>query len=300
MSTRWQDFGQTFALVVFATVNALNALSAQPGEALSAQQQARSALGLQSAASDVKSILLQGVTREGFNAVTGELSRVRPFEIRMLFPDHYLRIDQIQDSVATVGFQGDRVINEWVALSPGSEAHAVDNPNQLQQLRGVFARLALGMLAEPQTALRLRAKGLVNVGDERRIEYEGSDGMLATLVVDRQSAIPTRVEYDAHIRFPSKLSPEARRYGVPPLAPPQPARIDLQFSDRRMISAISLPHLIVRSSRGTVFEEMRVQRVVLNSLTANTFRTSGGREEAQQARLIRPSGPLPAPRPPIR
>lgn len=213
----------------------------------------------------LKSLVLKGMARTGFNGVTGEPNATgHSIEIRMLLPDHYLRIDSDGRLERRAGFGGGTLLNQWRALRPDVDFRASWPADQIMLERQTCARLLLGMLALKDPALGVRVVAESTDDDMRTLELVGHTGFSARLDLQRPSLVPLRLRVNEDVRFPVAMSAAQKRAGVPPLPSPERAEVVWLFEDRRVVSGLNLPHRFKRVARNVVLEDWRIDGIVVN------------------------------------
>jgi hypothetical protein len=201
----------------------------------------------------IRSLVLRGTVREGFNGVTGEPGALSgPLEYRILLPDCFLRIARwdISTEERRSGFRGDFVI--WTA---SSQSPAV-RPYQTN-----FAKLVVGLLARTDSVAPLKATGI----EGSTIHFKDPGGSDLSLDLDPQSHLPTRARYMTLAGFPT---PGVHRNaaGMPIVTPLKYERAEesLVLDDRRAEHGVNLPHRIRRMAKGVTFEDVCLTEIVIN------------------------------------
>lgn len=223
--------------------------------------EAQAAIGSTRALQDVRSLILQGTVREGFNGVTGKLiNTAYPVEIRIIRPDHFVRIVTTQSMEVRNGYRGAELLNEWIPLRPDINYHVQSRPEDIKHEHARFARLILGMLAEPRTSLRLTAKA----SGTGFVELVGPDGFRMTLELDSVTRLPSAVRYQDELPFAIPMTPDAAKKGVAPLPKPERADVAWVFDDHRLTDGLRLPYRVRQVSRDVTFFDMRFDRILVN------------------------------------
>jgi hypothetical protein len=252
----------------------IGAASAGGGPVPASLQAAREALGGEKRLRAVKALLLQG-TSQSLNAGSGQMLPAQPFEIRIVFPDHYLRLSANPMIFMRNGFAGDRLIDEWKPANPEVRMSKTPQPDQMQKSRAECARFMLGIMAATQTPLRLdvKAAGSGAGGGGDTLLVTGPEGFSVSLDLDPQSRVPLRVRYqNDQMHFPrtgQAAADPALRGTVPP---PERAEDTFIFDDRRPVDGVLMPHRIREVSRDITFHDWRFEKIVINPpLTTQNF-----------------------------
>ncbi len=236
---------------------------------------ARQAIGGEAKLGQLKSLVMQGTMRRGFNGVTAKLSDPRPVEYRVLLPDNFLCITGDEFIQQVEGFAGSVLLNEWKALKPGVQLNYSPNASELPGSQLRFARLVLGMLAETRTAVSLDVRVAPTAAGADTFSISAASGFAGYLDVDPASHVPLRVRYEQRVQFRRPLTPEEIKAGVmnPPDLKRETVEMALTFEDRRMVDGVSLPFRITSVARGVMFEEIQLQRILVNPpLTVKDFK----------------------------
>jgi hypothetical protein len=180
-------------------------------------------------------------------------------DIRILLPDHYLRIDATASDAKLAGFAGKNVLNAIrsggnLSLPPANLTSAI-----LKNERARLARLLLGGITyvTPEQLLLFHSSGLTGGmidpresaktaarmegrGEPNVAEITGPEGFHARMIVDASSRWPTRLMYRSGSQDET-----------------------ITFEDRREIDGLKLPYRITTSVGGRVidaliFDEIRV------------------------------------------
>ena len=150
------------ALLVICQHGAVGAVAPglQGGEAVSTLTAARTAIrGDTRSEMRVDSFTLVG-SRTARSRATGMVNPPDPFEIRVLLPDNYARINTGRMAVNWSGFRGDVLIHRLLPTSSDVRvSQSVLQPENvaalLREHRAKFTALVLGMLAETAAPLSL-------------------------------------------------------------------------------------------------------------------------------------------------
>jgi hypothetical protein len=236
--------------IVSSTVSAAQTRRATPEAALAS---AREALG-GAHVLGVKSLLLQGES-QALNLANSQMSPPSLLEIRVLLPDHYLRIDMTETIERRSGFSGETVLNAIKPLKPDVNVSGSWGPEQIKTERYTISRLILGLLARTDVLQGLRPSGAS--GDT--ITFEAPDGFAATLELHGSTRVPVRLRYRSFVRFP----PPA---GQPIVGPPPgaDAEVTIAFSERRPVGGVLLPHRITTTAKDYTLSDLRFHKIVVN------------------------------------
>jgi hypothetical protein len=294
-------FGHLFVicatLLFWLTPAALIPGHAQATDAASVLRAARDALGGDKRIEALRTFIVTGRTRQirGDNLVPIE------FEIQVEVPDKYSRRDEFpaQDAgPATIGFNGDRLVQIPQAPPPVARAGGPAPPSPAQQEAAIqarlatvkqdFARLMLGMFASSFTSFPLTfdyvAQAEAPEGKADVLDVKGPANFTARLFVNAQTHLPIMVSWRAQAppaRGGGPPAPagaggappaQAGAGGPPPAAPaaPQgtpPAAVEnrLYFADYRDVDGLKLPFRIRRAVGSETTEETTFDRFRINA-----------------------------------
>lgn len=184
--------------------------------------------------------------REGVTRIT---DRTAPVEIRFLFPDRYLQIQNDGRFERRYGFAGDVLLNGLASLD-GGQAGSHFEPDAINLERQTFARLLAGLLARSDGSHDLKA----------RIELDTATGRVAR-IVSRGKVRPR----------PLGEILKGRMSGPGPSTAPE-TDITMAFADHRSVDGVLVPHHITSMALGILLWEMRFDNVVINGpMTAADF-----------------------------
>jgi len=224
--------------------------------------QSRAVIGV--ARHPITSIHLSGYRRFGFNGVTAELLPEQPYEVKILFPDHFVEVETTPFYDAVVGFAGAIPIQTYMPRN-GAQLRAPSSSAGRGEQKLRISRLMLGMLVRSDGPVPQSSQRILRRDDQFTVRFKGQDGSEADLDIDATTSLPIQLRYDSLERFPRPISQEQRSAGiVPSPGPAERVEVEVQFSRRRLFDGISIPLLIRRTARGVVFEEIRVESVVIN------------------------------------
>jgi hypothetical protein len=99
---------------------------------------------------DLKTLVLRGSWQQ-LDVGSGRLMPAKPYEIRVIVPDHYLRLASTVFARLRSGFAGDRLIYEWKAQGPQVKMAMRVPDDQIKTERAQYARLMQGLLPKTQT-----------------------------------------------------------------------------------------------------------------------------------------------------
>ena len=238
---------------------------------------ARSQTAISQNQNGFRAVQLSGLRRDGFNGVTGELLKAQPYDLKVLFPDHFIEVETTPFYTARTGFAGITPI--WI-YSPrnGSQLRPTSSVVAGNERKLRVSRLILGMFLRLNGPVTQSAQGVVSRPDRISFDFKGSDGSRSVVDVDPNSMVPVRVRYDSLERFPRPLSTDERKAGlVHAPSPPEKVESTIDFARRESTDGVFVPLLIRRVARGVVFEEIQVETVVIDPpLTRKDFAPSAG------------------------
>ena len=175
-------------------------------------------------------------------------------EIRILLPDHYLRLDSGSFGRRLTGYAATVTLNA-VEGEAGRTAAGADAA-VLQANRSELARLMLGTLtyASEEMPLKLMTR-------ETLVEMPGPADPLGVDVIG-EKGFTTRLIVDAKTRMPARLTYWGADRSV----------LTTTFEDRRNVAGLRLPHHIVTTAGDRVVDEVSLVDVAVNPpLTKATF-----------------------------
>jgi hypothetical protein len=193
-------------------------------------------------------------------------------EIRVLLPDHYLRIDASGPSVRLTGYAGDRLLsmfseNREIVRPPGRLRDGL-----LKSERAHLARLMLGaaVWTSPHFALTFRSVGSPAEMVDPRVSAE-------TVSVSQASRVPHILETTGQHGFFLRMQlagsnlPARLEYRV------GNRQMTIAFEERRLASGLKLPHKITTADpKGKIVDEVVFTHVEVNPpLTAVEFNVPG-------------------------
>ena len=265
----------------------------QAADAASVLRAARDALGGDTRIEAVRTLIVNGRTRQvrGDNLVPIE------FEIQVELPDKYSRRDEFpaQDAgPATIGFNGDRLIQIPPAPQPVGRAGGPPPPSPEQQEAAIrarvavakqdFARLMLGMFAGSSSGFPLTfdyvAQAEAPEGKADVLDVKGPATFTARLFVNAQTHLPIMVSWRAQAPPARGGGPPPARGGAggarpgtgcggpaaaPPGTPPAPVENRLYFADYRDVDGLKLPFRLRRAVGSETIEETTFDRFRINA-----------------------------------
>ncbi len=248
-------------VVAISIASSVLAAAQRPQSASEAVASAREALG-GTHVDAVKALLLQGESR-ALNLANSQMSPPTLLEIRILMPDHYVRIERTESMERRSGFSGQTVLNAIKPLKPDVNVSGSWGPEQIKTERNTVARLLLGALVRSDMLQGLRPVS----ASGHTIAFEAPDGFAATLELDAATRIPVRLTYRSFVRFPP---PSGQPITGPP--PGTDADVTVTFGERRAVAGVLLPHRITTTAKELALSELRFHKIVVNSgLTRDDF-----------------------------
>jgi hypothetical protein len=234
----------------------------------------------------LRTLLFVGASRDAFIGDTTSLIPPIPSELRIRFPQDYLilRRDPHLQVLRAQGFTGDRALTGVTPTHRDVNTIWHPAPDQLRVEQERFVTLMLGILGQVPQGFPLHVRP-VDV-DERvpALRYAADPGFSVWVDLDKATAMPLKVRYQATIRLPKTSGRDAERRGAgqdesgrrtvmsAPPGPPTVAEMSISFQDRRVVNGLKLPYSWVRSASGVVLEEARFDKVIVNgSLSDKDF-----------------------------
>jgi hypothetical protein len=221
----------------------------------------------------VKSFVLQGTVASGTDGRTGQLTTtVEPFEIKVLLPNHYIRVENRVGFRRIEGFNDNTLIKVFRPLAPDvpPPSVSVDATAELARQRVLAARWVVGILGSLDGVLPLAAKPSSTPSTLRVTGPESFD-----CYVDlSDGGVPLRLRFEAVAPFYTPPSPGERQFG----RKMERAEWTWTFANRKVVDGVQIPHLISISARSlesnltTRIEEFTVRSAVINAaLTPTDF-----------------------------
>lgn len=191
------------------------------------------------------SLALKGTSR--IRAADGDMVDAR-VDVRVLVPDHYLRVDAGSFGRRLTGYAGRTVLSAVESGGKQVVPDAKDAPAVFRAAQTELARLMLGTVtfASQEVPLKLGTHGtrvpIPGASDPMGIEAYSEDGFAARLIFDGRSHLPVRVLYwDADRTV-----------------------LTMTFLDRRPTDGVNLPYRIVTTAGDRVVDEMSFEEIVVN------------------------------------
>jgi hypothetical protein len=181
-------------------------------------------------------------------------------DIKILLPDHYLRVDMTPTDAKLAGYAGKTILNAIRAGANLSLPPENLNGAILKNERTRLARFLLGSVTyfTPDTSLVFHSSGLnVDMVDPRvkaktsaTVEGRGEpnvaditsrDGFAARLTVDASNKWPVKLQY-----------------------PSSPSEETMTFTDRRDVSGLKIPFRVTTTTAGRTIDELIFNEVLVN------------------------------------
>ena len=204
----------------------------------------------------IKTMELKGRSKVDFNGSLIDCT----VDIKLLMPDHYLRVDATKTDEKLAGFAGKNVLNairfgDNLSLPPFNITNAILTNEQAR-----LARLLVGALTyvtpnvtmilhsagmqggivdprdNPKATATAEGRGVPNVA-----EISGQNGFHATMTMDATTRMPIRLVY-----------------------PSTPKEETMTFEDRRDVSGLKIPFRITTTSGGRTIDELVFEQVLVN------------------------------------
>jgi hypothetical protein len=206
--------------------------------------------------SKLKALQLKGRSRVGLNGSLVDCT----LDIKILFPDHYLRVDATPTDAKLAGFAGKTVLNAIraganLSVPPDNLTSAILKNEQMR-----LARLLLGAATyvTPTFAMIFRSSGLTGGvvdprvsaktiaqaegrGEPNVAEVTGPGGFRGRLVVDGINSMPAKLIY-----------------------PNDPKEETMTFEDRRDVNGLKLPFHVTTTAGGRIVDELILEQILVN------------------------------------
>ena len=230
----------------------------------------RNAAGGEGVVSGVQSLRMRGSARVGESDGGPE---VREVEIRIMLPDHMLRIDSADGFEKRAGLMGNDLLT---AISAGGTRETPPAAMRAPLVRAERARLGRMMLGMAMTPLRpgwltVRSVRTAVTTVDPRSTLATDGGAAAALTAERggQRILEAQADQGVFVRMffdgatrPSRIQYEAGKG----------AQVLVEFADRRRVSGLLLPHHIVTTAGGKVVDDLTLRTIEVNpKLTAADF-----------------------------
>jgi len=235
------------------------------------------AIGGERAIQRVRTFVLEGALRAGFNGLTAEPSdRPAGVSIQAILPEHYLRVERHEHMLSRQGFSAGVPISDYEPLTPDARLFASPpGPKFIDLQRMRLTYLLIGMFADARGVVPLKADRSRTDAHGLSVEFVGPEGQAFWLDINQMNGVPERVRYFDTVQYPERPLNEAdRAAGKVPPQKTERAEVTITFEDRRPVQGLQLPHGIRRTAAGRRFEEIRVDRFVINpALKSSDFLT---------------------------
>jgi hypothetical protein len=168
-------------------------------------------------------------------------------EIRVLLPDHYLRIDTGEFGRRQIGYAGRTTLDRLERPDGLAAPDPRDSATVLMSNRAALARLMFGvaMFTSPEMPVELRThstpREMPVIAESLWIDAVGSD-VAAKIVLDARTRAPIRVAF----------------FG------PDRTVLNMAFSDRRSTGGMMAPYKIVTTAGDRIVDELRFDEVTVN------------------------------------
>lgn len=206
--------------------------------------------------STLKALQLKGRSRVDLNGSLVDCA----LDIKILFPDYYLRIDATATDAKLAGFAGKTVLNAIraganLSLPPERLTSAILKNEQMR-----LARLLVGAATyvTPNVAMTFHSSGLIGGpvdprssaktmaaaegrGEPNVADITGTGGFRARLVVDGISRMPARLIYASN-----------------------PQDEVMVFADRRDVNGLKLPFHVTTTAGGRIVDELILAQIIVN------------------------------------
>jgi hypothetical protein len=181
-------------------------------------------------------------------------------DIKILLPDHYLRVDAAPTDAKLAGYAGKTVLNAIraganLSLPPDNLTSAI-----LKNERTRLARFLLGsvMYFTSDTSMVFHSSGLNVEMVDPRVKARTSataEGRGEPNVADITSrdGFSARLTVDASEKWPAKLA-----------YPGGPSEETMTFTDRREVSGLKIPFHVTTTAGGRTIDDLRFDQVLVN------------------------------------
>ena len=243
----------------------MSALLISGGESASVQTLERVQAAIMGASqSPVRSLLLKGTIKRGFNGVTGLPSNQElPLEMRLRLPDSFLTVIEARGVQTRMGFVGNKQIFALEVIGKGSTGGG-SPPGNSRQTQEEFSRVALLLLAHGATPFKLDV--IETRSTAQTVYLKGETGEIA-MDLEPSTSLPIRVRYRGTAGLPQRaLTKEEIESGVMLPLRLVTGEISLSAGDRRLIHGVSLPYRLTATLNGARIEEMTFKEVLVNPI----------------------------------
>src|SRR5436190_792907 len=206
--------------------------------------------------SKLKALQLKGRSRVDLNGSLVDCT----LDIKILFPDHYLRVDATPTDAKLAGFAGKTVLNAIraganLSVPPDNLTSAILKNEQMR-----LARLLLGAATyiTPTFAMIFRSSGLTGGMVDPRVsaktiaQAEGR-GEPNVAEVSATGGFRARLVVDGISRMPAKL-----------IYPNDPMEETMTFEDRRDVNGLKLPFHVTTTAGGRIVDELILSQILVN------------------------------------
>lgn len=197
--------------------------------------------------------------------------------IKILVPDHYIRIDTAKDSERIAGYAGKRVLS---AIREGERTSLPPDdvwPQILKSERTRLARFLLGAATyvSPETSMIFQSSGgppeMVDPRTNARRAIAGTGTGNPTVTIDLSNPERLRAEVfgeggfaaqfivDGTTRMPAKLTFKGADNGL----------VTMTFSDRRAAGGLQLPYRITTMAGDKLIDELVFDEILVNPEISN-------------------------------
>lgn len=262
--------GLAAAVLAAAGVSAQSHVVFRDATAESLFRTSRNAIGGEGLVSGIGSFVLKGTATVAENDGGPQ---TRDVEVRILLPSGILRIDTASGFEKRAGFMEGTLLT---SVRVGDSRDAPPAALRSQMIRGERARLGrmmLGMAATPirpgWLTLRSVRTAVTTVDPRSTIAAEGGAATTLTAERDGQRILEAAADEGFFIRifFDGATLPGRIQYETG-----NRAQVVTEFSDRRRVAGLMLPHRIVTTTGGRVVDDFTIREIEVNPrLTAADF-----------------------------
>jgi hypothetical protein len=208
------------------------------------------------AVSKLKALQFKGTSKVEMNGFLLDCT----VDIKILLPDHYLRVDATPTDAKLAGYAGKTILSAIrsganLSIPPDNLTSAI-----LKNERTRLARFLLGTVTyfTADTAMVFRSSGLTVDMVDPRVKAKTSataEGRGEPNVADITSrdGFSARLTVDASEKWPAKL-----------VYPASPSEETMTFADRRDVSGLKIPFHVVTTAGGRVVDDLRFDQVLVN------------------------------------
>ncbi len=208
------------------------------------------------AVSKLKALEFKGTSKVEMNGFLIDCT----VDIKILFPDHYLRVDATATDAKLAGYAGKDILNAIrsgpnLSIPPANLTSAI-----LKNERTRLARFLLGSLTyfTPDTAMVFHSSGLHVEMVDPRVKAKTSataEGRGEPNIADITSrdGFSARLTVDASEKWPAKL-----------VYPASPSEETMTFADRRDVNGLKIPFHVTTAAGGRTIDDLRFDQVLVN------------------------------------